>query len=166
MLPSNWERSLLVRPTGLTPSELFWQLHRAPEQPDEKLSVEHGFRIATFARAVFVWAEIQLVRGNELPYELAIWSQLKRQSSEDSPLPYLEFDVDFLLTDGGVTVGRLNDFSQTFNLSDREFALCLLFDGTTIEREAELSVYGADGGGAVTSLIDRLEPLTFSTQKT
>lgn len=165
-VPSNWERSLPVRPTGLTVGQIFWQLHRAPEQPDDNLSIEHAFRITTFARAVFVWAELQLLKGTVAQhepviwaYEPAIWSQLKSQGSDNTPLPTLDFDVDFLLADGRVTVARLNEFGETVSMSMHEFALCLLFDGTTTAREAEFVVYGSHGDGAVTSIINRLTSL-------
>lgn len=156
LLPSDWERMLPVRPTGLTACQLFWILHRAPEEPDKNMSLDHSFRILAFARAVFVWAELQFLNETLEQCESAIWTQLKRQCPEDSSLPYLDFDVDFCLEDGLVTLARLNDFGERVSMTRQELILCLLFDGTTTAREAEIVVYGSHSAGAVTSLTNRL----------
>jgi hypothetical protein len=154
-VPSDWERSLTVRPTGLTAGQQVWRLHRAPERPDEKLSLEHAFRITTFARAVFMWAELQLVKGSVVKQEPTTWSPVERKP-HDAPLPYLDFDVDFFLADERVTVARLNEFSETLEMSAREFAVALLFDGTTTAREAEMAVYGPRSDEAESRVIDQL----------
>ena len=41
-LPSDWELSLAIRPTGLTAAQLVWSLHRAPARPDQKLAAPDG----------------------------------------------------------------------------------------------------------------------------
>lgn len=153
-LPADWESSLSIRPSGMTAGELVWLLHRTPEAPEVGPALEHALRITTFARAVFVWAERCLLQG--LPQEPAVpavWPQLERRAT-DRPLPHLDLNVDFQFADGGVAVARLNDFSETLRLSAREFALTLLFDGTTTAREAEAVVYASHGPGP--GLADRL----------
>jgi hypothetical protein len=154
-LPSDWERSLAVRPTGLTASERVWRLHRAPERPDEKPALEHAFCITTFARAVFMWGETRLVNGSRAKHKPAFWPRVERRP-RDAPLPYLDFDVDFFLREGRVTIARLNEFDVTLQMSPREFALMLLFDGATTPREAERFVYGSRRSQARSSVIDQL----------
>lgn len=164
-LPPDWERSLAVRPTGLPAGQRVWSLHRAPERPDERPALEHAFRITTFARAVFTWAESSLIKGSSAPLRAAAWPRPER-GSHDSPLPYLDFDVDFFLNDGRVTLARLNEFGETIEMSPREFALTLLFDGTTTAREAELVFDGNGRGrarpGAVERLLSRVARTGFS----
>jgi hypothetical protein len=159
-VPADWERSLAVRPTGLTANQQVWHLHRAPERPDEELALEHAFRITTFARAVFMWAELQLVKKSAVKQKSAAWLRVGRSWTEsgsgESPLPYLDFDVDFSLGERTVTVARLNEFDAAIELSPREFAVALLFDGTTTARGAEAAVYGARRGKARPIDIDRL----------
>jgi hypothetical protein len=134
---------------------MFWRLHRAPEQPEERLSLEHALRIITFARAVFTWAELQLVERSIAKQELNIWPNIERQP-HDFTLPYLELDVDFFLTEEGVKVARLNEFIEPLEMSAREFALILLFDGTTTAREAEIVVYGYCSNDEESRNVDRL----------
>jgi len=154
-VPSDWELALTIRPTGLTAGEQMWRLHRAPSRPDKKIVLEHAFRITTFARAVFIWAERQLVKGSVITKKQCVWPTVEPHPNE-SPLPYLDFDVDFSLGEERVTVGRLNDFSGTLEMSQREFALTLLFDGTTTAREAEMIVWGSGGRRAKSSGIGQL----------
>jgi hypothetical protein len=155
LVPSDWESALGIRPTGLTAGQQVWRLHRTPEEPCEKLSLAHAFRITTFSRPVFMWAERQLLNGSAAKKEGIIWPPIERQSS-DSPLPHLDFDVDFLVRDGRVTVARLNEFNEALEMSEREFALMLLFDGTTTAREAEFAFYGCHGDGVEPGGVDRL----------
>jgi hypothetical protein len=69
----------------------------------------------------------------------------------------LDFDIDFLVTNGYVTVARLNAFSKELKLSPRDFALTLLFDGTTTAREAYQFVLGSRRGGKARSgIVDNL----------
>lgn len=155
-LPADWALSLGTRPTGLTAAQLVWSLHRAPARPDQKLAVQHALRIMTFARAVFLWAETRLIKGSVAKRKPGAWPRLKRQL-QDVQLPYLDFDVDFLLTNGHVTVARLNEFSETLKMSARDFSLALLFDGTTTAREAERFIFGTKRGkGAVDDLVSQV----------
>lgn len=140
-LPSDWELSLGHRPTGLPAAERAWRLHRAPVRADRESSLKHALRIATFARAVFHWAETTLV-GSSVKLQPKTWPRTVQKSSE-APLPYLDFDVDFFLSNGHVTVARLNEFSDTLKMSATEFAMALLFDGTTTPSEAERFIYGS-----------------------
>jgi hypothetical protein len=159
-LPSDWERSLAVRPTGLKAGEVIWRLHRAPERADERLALKHAFRIATFARAVFARAELRFANHAAEEQELFDWPSAGRPSDR-RPLPYLDLDVDFLLAEGRVALARLNEFSEAVEMSPREFILALLFDGETTARQAEIAVFGSgsDGEGArvVKRLASRLE---------
>jgi hypothetical protein len=141
-LPRDWEQSLRQRPTGLAAADLVFRLHRAPVRPDRELVLKHALRITTFARAVFLWAETTLVKGSSAKSKTAAWPRVTRKDGE-TPLPYLDFDVDFFLTNGHVTVARLNEFSETIKMSPTEFSLALLFDGATTAREAERFVYGS-----------------------
>ena len=141
-LPHDWEQSLRQRPTGLPAADLVFRLHRAPAQADRELALKHALGITTFARAVFLWAETTLVKGSSAESKTAAWPRVTRKASE-TPLPYLDFDVDFFLTNGHVTVARLNEFSETIKMSSTEFSLALLFDGATTAREAERFVYGS-----------------------
>lgn len=154
-MPSDWQQSLMVRSTGLTAEEQMWRLHRAPVRPDKKLALEYAFRITTFARAVFVWAELHLMKGSVLKRNPAVCPRMER-NPRDPPLPYLDFDVDFFLAEGRVIIARLNEFDKTLKMSPREFALTLLFDGTTTAREAEIIVYGARRSKARSNAIERV----------
>ena len=154
-IPSDWESSLTTRPSGTTAGQRFWQLHRAPEHPEEESSLEHALRITTFARAVFVWTERRLLRGPAAPDGQTSWPQLDRWLT-DTVLPHLDFDVDFMLGNEDVMVGRLNDFGETLRLSPREFALALFWDGTTTAREAEAVVSGCYSGETGMSVADDL----------
>jgi hypothetical protein len=154
-LPSDWESSLKVRQTGLTASQLIWHLHRAPEQPDKELSIKHACRITNFARAVFVWAELQLVDRSFEKLGPNIWPQIERHPN-DYLLPCLELDLDFSFTEGGVAVARLNEFNEPLQMSLREFALLLMFDATTTAHEAETVVYGSLGDDSESRDINRL----------
>jgi hypothetical protein len=82
-------------------------------------------------------------------------------------LPYLDFDIDFLLTNGHVTVARLNEFSETIKMSPRDFSLTLLFDGTTTTREAERFIFGSKRGkGMVDDLISQVVRAGFGVTPT
>jgi hypothetical protein len=152
-LPVNWERALGTRPTGLSAAQLFWYLHRAPEQPDRGLALEHAFRIATFARAVFAWAERRLLGRTAEAEDPIAWPRVERKP-QDTPLPYLDLDVDFSERDGQVSIGRLNEFDDPLDLSLREFEITLLFDGLTTAREAEIAVCGDYSDEAEQRLVD------------
>ena len=154
-IPADWESALTIRPSGITAGQRVWQLHRAPEDAEEESSLEYALRITAFARAVFAWAERRLVRALPESEEQTAWPRVER-SPADTVLPYLDFDVDFLLADEAVTVGRLNDFGETLRLSAREFALALFCDGTTTAREAEAFVFGCSAGKAGTNVADGL----------
>ena len=95
------------------------------------------------------------MKGSAARQKPVNWPRIERKP-DDSPLPYLDFDVDFFLADGRVTIARLNEFAAPLNISPREFALTLLFDGTTTVREAELVAVGARRGKSQSSVIDRL----------
>lgn len=154
-VPADWERSLSMRPTGLTAGERMWRLHRAPARPAKRLALEHAFRITTFARAVFAWAELLLVNKSVVKQRPTAWPQVEGEPHE-SPLPYLDFNVDFVLGEDRVTIARLNEFGETLEMSPREFALTLLFDGATTAREAELAVYGPRRGATRPGVVARL----------
>lgn len=164
-VPADWERSLAARATGLPAAQQVWRLHRAPERPVEKLALEHAFRITTFARAVFMWAELHPVKGTAAKKMPAVAARTERKSN-DAPLPYLDFDVDFFLADERVTVARLNEFDEKIEMSLRDFTLALLFDGTTTAREAEQIIYGSRRSKArseaVAQLISRMASAGFS----
>jgi hypothetical protein len=142
-LPVDWEDALPMRPTGLTAGELFYRLHRAPERPDE-LALDHALRIATFSRGVFAWAERRARRWAADAHVPRAWGRIER-NPEDRPLPHLDIDVDFLHAGDEIVLARLNDFGETVALSEREFALTLLLDGSTTAREAELAACGGEG---------------------
>jgi hypothetical protein len=153
-LPADWERRLVLRPTGLTANQLVWQLHRAPEAPTEKSSLDHACRIATFARAAFMWAECELIGGSCTAKQRYTWPNMGYRR-DDAPLPCLELDVDFCLTETGVAVARLNELGETLQMSFKDFTLMLLFDSTTTAREAAIFIDGA-AGGAGSEGIDRV----------
>jgi len=148
-LPASWEHELPVRPTGLAAGDAVWRLHRAPERPDAQVALEHAFRIATFARAVFVWAERRMVTGAAAPRSAATWPEAGR-TGPTPRLPCLDFDVDFFETTEAVYLARLNELDEALALSPRDFAVALLFDGVTTVREVESAILGAtDVGGVV-----------------
>jgi len=165
-LPADWELALGTRPSGLSAEQLAWSLHRAPARPDQKLASQHALRIMTFARAVFLWAETKLIKGSGANRKA--WPRLKPQA-RDVRLPYLDFDIDFLLTNGHVSVARLNEFSETLKLSHDDFSLALLFDGTTTAREAERFVFGSRRGNeqakAVNDLLSRVHKAGFNVSQ-
>ena len=153
-LPSHWESELPVRPTGLSAGQRFWQLHRAPEHPHEQSSLRHAVRCTGFARAVFLWAEMQSTprpAGRRTSFD---WLPAQPQPRE-APLPNLKLDVDFSLSGGTVTIARLNEFAGRVELSPDELPLFLLFDGATTAGEAERIVYGSDGGDRERGSLER-----------
>jgi hypothetical protein len=154
-LPATWERALGTRPTGLSASELFWSLHRAPGRPDRGPALQHAFRNATFARAVFAWAERRLLKGSAESRDPIAWPHVERKP-DDIPLPYLKLDVDFSEHNGRVSIGRLNEFDDPLDLSSREFRIMPLFDGLTTAREAEIAVCGAFSGELEQGFVDRV----------
>ncbi|MEA3035260.1 MAG: hypothetical protein QOH04_1019 [Sphingomonadales bacterium] len=143
-LPADWESRLVLRPSGLRPSDLVWRLHRAPAEPTAAACLEHACRIVTFARAAFVWAEDSLVHAGAKGGRRYVWPQLPVGSGEH-PLPFLALDVDFSRTEEGVVVGRLNEFGKTLHMSFDDFAVMLLFDNATTAREAALVIEQSNG---------------------
>lgn len=147
-LPLDWERPLWLRPTGVRADRAFWDLHRAPALPEPESAVAHAVRCAAFARAVFAWAEQRLLGTSDGVPRAPLWNG-GRASATDPVLPGIEFDVDFLRSDSGVAVARLNEFGASLRLSEREFALLLLCDGRTSVAEAEAVVNGTLGNGTL-----------------
>ncbi len=146
-LPPDWERPLKIRPTGLRPGRVLWDLHRAPAAPERESAVSHALRCVTFARAVFAWAEPRLIGNADV--ESLSWGRVRQDDRPPGqPLPGLEFDVDFFLSRDGIAVGRLNEFGPSLRLSDREFALLLLCDGQTSAVEAETIINGGTNVGS------------------
>lgn len=146
-LPGDWESRLVLRPSGLRPSDLVWRLHRAPAEPTAAESLEHACRIVTFARAVFLWAEETLIHSGGGSDRRYVWPEPAVEAA-GQPLPFLALDVDFSRTDEGVAVGRLNEFGETLHLGFQDFAFLLLFDNATTAREAALVVgAGSPPGG-------------------
>ena len=157
-LPRDWESNLRVRPIGLDAPSAFWSLHRAPERPERQQTLAFAARIATFARAAFVWAERRLV--SEAPGPSGDTGYV-HASSPEAPLPHLDFDVDYAEFDGGAQLGRLNEFAAPIELSAQEFELALLFDGVTTPREAVHAVYGAHATateyGRISALVAKIK---------
>lgn len=138
--PQSWERPLRVRPSYLSAVESFWRLHRAPTRCDRRSTLSQAFRISTFARASFVWAERHLVHKIQCEENKKRLS-IRRQRSRKS-LPCLDFDVDFHQDEHTVTIARLNEFEKPVVLRTSEFDAALFFDGITTLREATEVVYG------------------------
>lgn len=156
LVPAAWDRHLTVRPSGSTIGEHVWRLHRAPEYPDEAGSMRHAGRITTFARAVFAWAERQALHGPGPAVAVNGW-RLLHEVRYDGPLPLLDFDVDFALGDGRVTVGRLNDFGHVLQMSDDDLAYVLLLDGeATAAGRPALAGAPPGGDGGRSSDLDRV----------
>jgi hypothetical protein len=159
-IPASWADELVLRPTQLTASQQFWRLHRAPELPEERTALAHAFRITTFARAVFAWAEGRLRNGALAPQARPPWPALTRQP-HDTLLPYLDFDVDFALGADCVTLARLNEFGEAVEVSPREFSVTLLCDGMTTARESETflqeSGHDVPASPATSQLLSRLD---------
>lgn len=160
-LPRDWEDPLAPRPSDMPPGHVVWHLHRAPQAPDEASVLRHAFGISTFARAAFAWAESVLL-GWPAGAAVTSW-QHGRVDDDARTLPLLDFDVDFAPTPDGALLARLNEFDSGLELSSADFALALLFDGTTTESEAALAVYGAGGDrDAVTRLVARMHDARLS----
>jgi hypothetical protein len=138
-LPADWESRLVMRPSGLEPSDRIWRLHRAPARANPVDSVEHACRIVTFARAAFLWAEESLIHAGPGAGRRYVWPELTARDGE-YPLPFLDLDVDFHRLEDGVAVGRLNEFGETLRLTFDDFAVMLLFDNATTAREAALVI--------------------------
>src|SRR5688572_25083978 len=155
LLPADWDRSLGIRPTGVTAQQYVWDLHRAPERPGRKAALEHAFRITTFARAAFLWSEFRLIE-NSIAAEPISWRSM-RMKPHDVLLPYLDFDVDFLVGGDRTFLARLNEFNQPIEVSLSELRLTLLFDGRTTLSQAKRISAGSNGHSApVEELIARI----------
>lgn len=138
-LPHDWEGQLVRRPNGLVASALYWQLHRAPAQPTLDAAIEHGCRIVTFARAAFLSAEERLVHAGANVGRTFAWRNTSH-SGDDSPLPFLDLDVDFCRMEDGVVVARLNEFGERLQMGFEDFAITLLFDNVTTASEAARAI--------------------------
>lgn len=126
-LPADSLSALPLRIVARDPGEEAWRLHRAPERPDATACLEHAFRISTFARAVFAWAERKLSTDTPPPAGLS----MSVSANSGSRMLGLDFDVDFMYTGTGVALGRLNEFGTSLELSVDEFWLVLQFDEIT-----------------------------------
>ncbi|HEY0479797.1 MAG TPA: hypothetical protein VGD37_19895 [Kofleriaceae bacterium] len=157
-LPADWELALAVRASNLAAGQRYWCLHRAPEQPDDKPALDHALRISAFARAAFVSAENRLVKPAFPGHRLAAAPAAARASG-DPALPYLDFDVDFFLGERSATLGRLNEFGDTVELSPSGLAVALLCDGATTVREAAVMVHGRDDAAAASAVRDTIAHL-------
>lgn len=160
LLPTDWEDALAMRPSGMAARDLVWRLHRAPADPDEDSVLRYAFAISTFARAAFALAESVLLGW---PAGAVALSRDGKPTDDDPTddagptLPLLDFDVDFAPTPEGAVLARLNEFESTLDLSSSDFALALLCDGKTTEREAAVAVFGTDADAdAVARLVERL----------
>lgn len=145
LLPADWERALGRRRSGMAAHDFFWRLHRAPETPDAAAVLGHAFPIASFARAVFAWAENRLLEEGRERDALARLSDAAIKSRGPS-LPFLDIDVDFVQDDDRAYLARLNEFEEPLELSPAEFSLALMFDGTTTIREAQTRLQAAYPG--------------------
>ena len=144
-LAADWSRSIATRWARLPADQLFWQLHRAPAEPDREPVLAHATRCVSFARAVFAWAEPELATGAGFETVPLTWGIAGSEPAgtsllcADGPaqsLPALELDVDFRIADGRAGVGRLNEFGGTLALTPAELTALLLFDGETTTNEA------------------------------
>lgn len=150
-LPRDWDQPLILRPTASRADRAVWDLHRAPEAPERDPAVSHTLRCVTFARAVFAWAEASLVHGGT---RLPAGDWTRQESRWAQTLPSLELDVDFVFSEHGINIARLNEFGPSLRLSVHEFAALLLFDGQTSVLQAESVVNSA--------LADGLKPVDVS----
>ena len=156
-MPADWEASLPGRPSGLDAADRIWRLHRAPDRPAKDECVEHALRISSVARAIFVWADRQLRSQAAIRDRRLLWPGGEQGESATAAFPHLDFDVDFLLADDRVTVGRLNSFGNTLTLSVEEFEIALLCNGVTTLAEAEAVVAaGEEGTLAADDIVARL----------
>jgi hypothetical protein len=161
-LPGDWQAPLGIRPTGESAQDAVWRLHRAPERPEMAAALGHALRITAFTRAVVLWAERRLVRRHPAPPLAGTWPA----RNGGAPLPHLDLDVDVVPGDGGgAQAARLNAFGTPLQLSPRELALALLFDGATTPNEAEAAVCGAagaHGNGPAHALASRFSAANLS----
>lgn len=155
-LPTNWTHALTEQSTELTAAQHVWHLYQIPEHLNKKSCLLHAFRITTFARAVFNWAERQLMTERYHQQTPIRWYTQSHPRDNGHPLPYLNFDVDFFLANDHVTVSRLNEFANPLILTQQEFALFLLFDGNTHAHDAITAVYGIENHEENTSILDNL----------
>lgn len=164
----DWQRALGIRQTGASAPDFFWHLHRAPAKPGSAFALVHSFRIASFARAAFAWAESRFPAGAPSRLDTAVASKGASAKSGDAPLPFLDFDVDFLREENSVYLGRLNEFEEPLELSPLEFALTLQFDGTTTAEEAAARLRGThphlDGKTLIEELINKTTAAGFCIQ--
>jgi hypothetical protein len=164
-LPADWESRLVMRPSGLKPSDLIWRLHRAPAEASAIASLDHACRIVTFARAAFLWAEESLIHAWPGVGRRYVWPERPARRSEP-PLPFLHLDVDFCRTEDGVAVGRLNEFGETLHMTFNRFAVMLLFDNFTTAREAARVIEGeAHDASAHEAPADGLEQFALQVQR-
>ncbi|HXA16681.1 MAG TPA: hypothetical protein VN380_06810 [Thermoanaerobaculia bacterium] len=163
-VPDDWEGSLMTRPTGLKAGEFIWRLHRAPEWPDRASTSKHALRITTFARAVFLSAEFRLLGAPAaLKEAFRRFPRGKMRSTardSEAALPYLDFDVDFVLSETGAALGRLNEFGEPIELPPCEFAVALFFDGITTARDAATRVYGSSAKKVLKNVDNVLSRIT------
>jgi hypothetical protein len=152
-LPKEWEDPIGMQPTGESAADAFWRLHRAPERPELSSSIMFALEATTFARAVFLWAELETIpsaRPRPLPRQ---WAGLR----SGVVLPHLDFDVDFILAGDRAVLGRLNEFGGTLEVSPSELAVMLLFDGKSTSSAATAAIYGLDDPTPALELLDKVK---------
>lgn len=145
-VPDSWERLLVIRPTGLNAGARVWDLHARPKAPTPFASLRYSERIITFSRAVFYWAEQELLGASSQCQSLWRWQVA---DAGDRRLPCLDLDTDFSISSRSVSIGRLNEFSDAVELCFEKASIMLLCDGVNTERQAALAIYNSNSRASI-----------------
>jgi hypothetical protein len=134
-VPQSWSERLPLSYGDRKADDLYWHLHRAPIEPTMDTAISHGLRTCTFARAIFIWAEADLVHNlHTLTTKRA---PTRTSCATGTQLPHLDYDVDFRIADGKAAVSRLNSSTRHLDLTIDELSCLALFDGETDVDDAD-----------------------------
>lgn len=140
-VPSDWAMSACPGFADMNITDLVWSLSRLPESPNSNTVTWFAHRAAAFARSVFIWSESALLGING---GLDIARHLHTKASE--AIGFLDFDVDFQLSEDFLYLARLNNFAEPLILGADAIGAITLFDGLTTPDQADKNVFRGQKG--------------------
>ena len=141
----------MLRGTADSASEYYWKLHSLPAYLHKEGALEYALRIVSFARSIFIGAEIELIERSfpRIILHNKVGSSNLSRSNGPTLLPALEFDVDYKLIGEKAILGRINEMAQMVTLTTQGLAIAILHDGVTTVGEAAMLALGSESQWAV-----------------
>lgn len=150
-LPDHWIHRFVLRGTADSASEYYWKLHSLPAYLHKEGALEYALRIVSFARSIFIGAEIELIERSfpRIVLQNKVGSSNLSRNNGPTLLPALEFDVDYKLIGEKAILGRINEMAQMVTLTTQGLAIAILHDGVTTVGEAAMLALGSESQWAV-----------------